>query len=92
MHVESVEIYSDAINASVMRHPGRRFPGVLVQGDTLNSLVAQATSIAQQANALDEESRDELEDLLEKVRGLLDHYEETLLEHGLELPFTWSGA
>ena len=38
MHVESVEIYSDATNAAVMRHPGRRFPGMLIQGDTLHSL------------------------------------------------------
>src|SRR5262245_1747536 len=38
MHVEQVEIYSDVSNAAVMRHPGRRFPGVLVQGDTLYTL------------------------------------------------------
>jgi Family of unknown function (DUF6959) len=31
MHVEPVEIYSDQTNAAIMRHPGRRFPGVLIQ-------------------------------------------------------------
>ncbi len=42
MHTESVEIYSDATNSAVMRHPGRRFPGVLVQGDTLHSMCVAA--------------------------------------------------
>jgi hypothetical protein len=42
MHSESVEIYSDATNAAVMRHPGRNFPGVLIQGDTLHSLCVSA--------------------------------------------------
>ncbi len=38
MRKESVEIYSDETNGPVMRHPGRTYPGVLVQGDTLYSL------------------------------------------------------
>jgi hypothetical protein len=29
MHIDPVEIYSDASNAAVMRHPGRRFPACL---------------------------------------------------------------
>jgi hypothetical protein len=52
MHIEPVEIYSDASNAAVMRHPGRRFPGVLLQGDTLSILVRQAASVAEQAETL----------------------------------------
>lgn len=35
MRVEPVEIYSDATNAAVMRHPGRHVPGFLIQGDSL---------------------------------------------------------
>ncbi|TNJ32634.1 DUF6959 family protein [Arenimonas terrae] len=92
MHIEPVEIYSDASNAAVMRHPGRRFPGVLVQGDTLSSLVGQASSVAERAEGLDEDARDELDGLLEKLRDLLGHYEETLLTHGLDLPYHRSGT
>jgi len=36
MRTEVVEIYSDQANAAVIRHPSRKFPGVLVQGDTLH--------------------------------------------------------
>jgi len=45
MRSELVEIFSDATNAAVMRHPGRRFPGILVQGDTLHNIVAELKSV-----------------------------------------------
>jgi len=35
MRTELIEIYSDKSNAAVLRHPGRKFSGLLVQGDTL---------------------------------------------------------
>jgi hypothetical protein len=92
MHIESVEIYSDASNAAIMRHPGRRFPGVLVQGDTLRILVGQAASVVERSGRLSRDARDELNDLLEKLQDLLGHYEETLLKHGLDLPYHRTGA
>jgi len=42
MRVEPVEIYSDEPNHAVLRHPGRRFPGALIQGDSLYVLCRQA--------------------------------------------------
>lgn len=40
-----VEIYSDASNLAVMRHPGRRLPGSLIQGDSLLILVQEAEEL-----------------------------------------------
>src|SRR5215467_14557846 len=48
MRVDQVEIFSDATNAAVMRHPDRRFPGLLVQGDTLSTLYQSADLICQE--------------------------------------------
>lgn len=45
MRSDSVEIYSDQTNAAVMRHPDRRFPGILIQGDSLYTLCAIADNI-----------------------------------------------
>jgi hypothetical protein len=45
MRIEPVEIYSDAFNGAVIRHRGRRFPGTLIQGDTLFSLCFKADEI-----------------------------------------------
>ncbi len=87
MRRETVEIYSDASNAAVLRHPGRKFPGTLVQGDTLHSLCHLFDK------ALEELDRSEsaYEDLSE-IRNMLwaykNHYNKVLLEHGMPLPFS----
>ena len=83
MYVAQVEILSDATNMPVIRHPAREFPGVLVQGDTLHSLCTQA------ADALlgGPDSRDELEDLHNRLLELLAHYKTVLSDHQLSLPF-----
>ena len=87
MRVDSVEIYSDAANAAVVRHPGRRYPGVLVQGDTLHSMHAAAVAACHRAGALDPELRAALEDLTGQLAELLAHYKATLAAHDIELPF-----
>jgi hypothetical protein len=87
MKTDLVEIYSDASNAAVMRHPGRRFPGVLVQGDTLYSMAQSARRLQQSAGALDEEASEELTGLVDCLDQLLAHYKTVLKEHQIELPF-----
>jgi predicted RNase H-like HicB family nuclease len=86
VHTETVEIYSDATNAVVMRHPGRRFPGVLIQGDTLASLVMRLDSIRRSASA-SAEPADELANVHEHLKELLQHYKNVLVSHSIELPF-----
>jgi hypothetical protein len=89
MHIEKVEIYSDATNQAVMRHPGRRFPGVLVQGDTLYSLCQHADSVSANARScLDADSFQELNELRNALWGFLAHYKTVLGEHGIPLPFS----
>jgi hypothetical protein len=87
MRTEPVEIYSDATNAAIMRHPGRKYPGVLVQGDTLNSLYVLADAVCRRASHVDPDMRDELEDLRQRLGHLLAHYKATLTAHGIPLPF-----
>jgi hypothetical protein len=88
MHIESVEVYSDQSNAVVMRHPGRRFPGVLMQGDTLRGFCAQLDAVCAEAERrLSEDGYGELDLLRNHLRELLDHYKAVLGEHGIPLPF-----
>jgi len=49
MRTENVEILSDRTNTAVMRHPGRRFPGVLVQGDSLMHCANKQTGPARRS-------------------------------------------
>jgi len=87
MRKEPVEIYSDASNAAVIRHPGRSLPGVLVQGDTLHSLVRSLELVLAEAPALSEEVADELAGVAERLSELLAHYKVVLLKHNIDLPF-----
>lgn len=89
MDTRSVEIYSDRTNAAVMRHPGRRFPGVLVQGDTLYTMCQSADWLCKAARgALQEEEFDELNSLRNRLWDFLTHYKQVLAEHQIELPFS----
>ena len=89
MRTDTVEIYSDATNAAVMKHPGRNFPGVLVQGDTLHSLcVAADASCKASRGRISEDAYTELNELRNHLWDLLTHYKRVLAEHHVPLPFS----
>ena len=88
MRTEPVEIYSDATNAAIMRHPKRRFPGVLVQGDTLSIKFQMADEACEAARGkVGDDDFVNLTDLRDWLRGLLDHYKQVLGAHDMKLPF-----
>jgi hypothetical protein len=87
MRVDQVEIFSDAVNAAVMRHPGRRFPGLLVQGDTLYSLCQGADLVCQEIGR-GSPAFEEANDLRNALQEYLSHYKAVLTEHGIVLPFS----
>ena len=86
MRIEPVEIYSDATNAAIMRHPGRRFPGVLFQGDTLYTLCVSADRICESLGRRSP-AFEEADDLRDSLWSMLNHYKAVLNEHGMSLPF-----
>lgn len=86
MRLAEVEIYSDATNAAIIRHPDRRFPGVLIQGDTLRAMCRVIDLICGSVE-LRPNTTAEAEGLREQLLSLLKHYECTLVQHGIELPF-----
>ena len=91
MRQELVEILSDQTNAAVMRHPERRFPGVLVQGDTLHTLCQRADVVCRELSR-GSAAYDEANELRNGLWGFLTHYKAVLVEHGVPLPFSESSA
>ena len=89
MKIENVEIYSDATNLAVMKHPGRHYPGSLIQGDTLYSICRDLDEIC---NLIREKKTSEAFDEANEIRNSLwvrlNHYKATLLEHEIQLPFS----
>ena len=91
MKVESLEVYSCASNYAVVKLPGRHYPGCVIQGDSLAVLCEMATTTAALAKEGNTSSSDFYENLRELANSLVQrilHYQETLAEHGIDLPYT----
>ena len=87
-HVE-VELYAHEPNFAVIRLPPRRFPGVLVQGDSLSVLCNQARAVlAALHTGHFEQARDEARSLAQDLDDQLQGYMATLEREGIGLPFS----
>ena len=80
--VEGPELLALDGNLAVIQMPGRRFPGLLVQGDTL-------TSIRHVLDSVEDPSTlpSEIQELRSRLDELLSFYELVLLERGTRLPY-----
>jgi hypothetical protein len=87
MRSQSVEVFSDQPNAAVMRHPGRRFPGILFQGDSLHTLCNIADDACNQVGR-GSPGYDEVNELRNLLWSSLTHYKTVLMENGIPLPFS----
>ncbi|WP_406369361.1 hypothetical protein OG788_05660 [Streptomyces sp. NBC_00647] len=82
------ELFSDGGNDAVVRMPGRRFPGVLVQGDSLHILRGDMAEVVESCERGDlEEARGSAGLLLMHLDALLARYEAALGEHEIPRPY-----
>ncbi|WP_425506200.1 DUF6959 family protein [Sphingomonas aerophila] len=87
MRTAAIDILSDTTNSAVLRHPDRRFPGVLVQGDTLYTLCQRADGVCREIGRASSGYNDANE-LRNALHSLLSHYKAVLGEHDIPLPFS----
>jgi hypothetical protein len=85
VEVKSIEVFSEASNTAIVRMPGRKFPGMVIQGDTFSNLVSLAEQIRRKAT--DGPLQDDADHLLRLLSDRLAHYEQVLSENGIELPY-----
>ena len=87
MNTQQIEVYSNAAHQAIIRIPSRKFPGVVVQGDSLSIMVDLAESIHDAIkNSPDEELASNAKQLRSSLDDLLLHYEIVLQEHCISLP------
>jgi hypothetical protein len=83
-----VKLLAVPSNFAVVQLPGRRFPGVVMQGDTLSDYV---TTLSEVLGSLDETEQEEayfeVLRLKEQLENALDHYEQVCSNNGIELPY-----
>jgi len=80
-----VEMLSD-IDWPIIRMPGRRFPAIVVQGDSLSILAADARQIATDLRA-GRRPAEEASYLAAELSRMLDRYAKALDAHDIELPY-----
>jgi signal transduction histidine kinase len=83
-----VELLSRPINFAVVQLPERNYPGVVVQGDSLNALVQRVERMSKllEANQV-EDLAAEIEDVHEQLSDALLHYESVCAERSIPLPY-----
>lgn len=82
-----VGLLGNASNAAVIHLPGRRFPGILIQGDTLRNLLQMAVNVADKLEPGSPE-RDGAEELRVELQAKFDEYDRCLRSLGLDLPYS----
>jgi len=85
---QAVQLLSRPTNFAVVQLPDRLYPGVVVQGDSLNSIVKQLSRMSELLviNQVDELSA-ELADLTKMLLDVRRHYEATCEARGIALPY-----
>ncbi|MFJ3794641.1 DUF6959 family protein [Kitasatospora sp. NPDC090091] len=84
----AAELFTDPGNNAVVRLPPRRFPGVLIQGDSLSVIRTEVAEIMEACDRGDvSEAREAAALLLADLDCLLARYTTALEEHGIARPY-----
>lgn len=86
---EKIRMYDHVSNSGIVHMPGRRFPAVAIQGDTLSSMLTIALELMGKGKEYkDEDIYYASMELAERFRDHLAHYEEVLQKEGFEKPYS----
>ena len=89
MEYMELEVYSQSINRGVVKMPSQNFPGLLLQGEMLSSLLRLARSTYEKSQQTsDTELIDAARELRDNLQQLVSHYEATLGRHNIPLPYS----
>lgn len=84
---DKLKLYDHVSNSGIVHLPGRRFPAVAVQGDSLSTMLSAAIYLMKSAEHGDEDMYDKALDLAERLQDHLLHYEKVLEREGFEKPY-----
>jgi hypothetical protein len=79
------KLLSEATNYAVVHLPGRAFPGVVFQGDSLNILISDLERASNERDPAEREAT--LRFVIENLREAQARYEAVLEAEGMSLPY-----
>ncbi len=88
MKYVQIEMLSETINCPVVYVPGRKFPGVVIQGDSLKILLGHAQEIEElAAQCKNKELNIAVASLKLILSDYVEEYEVTMKANGRDLPY-----
>jgi len=78
----TVEMFGQESDSDVLRVPGRSYPGILIQGDSLMVLVGTAKDAIELFEKDKEEAMAALTHLYEELKWRFEYYQEVLDKNG----------
>ena len=85
---KQADLLSPPVNFAVVQLPARRYPGVVIQGDTLLNLCKQLERMAKLLDARElEELSDDIEFVKEQLGEAMSYFEQVCAERGIALPY-----
>lgn len=89
MEYMELEVYSQSINRGIVKMPSQNFPGIVIQGETLSTLLALSKATHEKALGTSDTELINLSlELRDSLQKLLSHYESTLNKHNIPLPYS----
>jgi len=89
MNDELLEVYARDSNYTIVKAPGRNYPGCVIQGDSLGALCRLTQSIANfvvDAKIDDEDLLCDVEQLNNSLVARMLHYQNVLTKHDIDFP------
>lgn len=75
-----VELFGEASNIAVIRMPQRRYPGILIQGDSFSDLLGSAKDALENLSSNNKESYEAIAYLYEELQWRFTFYEKAIEE------------
>jgi hypothetical protein len=82
-----IEMLSETSNCPVVKTPGRKFPGIILQGDSLKALFDVAVEVRDRCDKNNDELCAAAGELKDRLGGFVAAYEQAMQVNGLELPY-----
>lgn len=86
---DTAKLLTPPSNYAVVQLPGRQFPGVVIQGDSLSNIVALLQEAKNQEDP--DERTDLIGEVLDTLEASLERFKTVCRAAGLGLPFSEQG-